>query len=89
MAAALGLSVSRLHALFREEHGTTPHAWLLERRIARACDWLVRTDLPIADLALLAGFSEQSALTRAMRNATGLTPAAYRRQHRENRSIGQ
>jgi AraC-like DNA-binding protein len=89
MAAALGLSVSRLHALFREEHGTTPHAWLLERRIARACDWLVRTDLPIAELALLAGFSEQSALTRAMRNATGLTPAAYRRQHRENRSIGQ
>jgi AraC-like DNA-binding protein len=89
MAATLGLSASRLHALFREEHDTTPHAWLLERRIALACDWLVRTDLPIAELAFRAGFSEQSALTRAMRNATGMTPAAWRRQGRENRSKAQ
>lgn len=87
MARAAGMSVSRLHALFREEHATTPHAWLLAHRIERVRGWLAGTDIPIAELALKSGFSEQSALTRALRKATGMTPAAYRRQHRETRSI--
>lgn len=82
MAKSLGCSVSRLHALFREEHDTTPHAWLLEHRLARVREWLATTEAPIAELALRSGFSEQSALTRALRKATGMTPAAYRRQHR-------
>jgi AraC-like DNA-binding protein len=86
MASSAGMSVSRLHALFRAELDLGPHEWLLERRLARACEWLAHTDRPIAELALSAGFSEQSALTRAMRKAMDITPAAYRRQSRENRS---
>ena len=84
MARSVGVSVSRLHALFRLEHDQSPHDWLLERRLALACEWLVHTDRPIAELALSAGFSEQSALTRAMRKAMDITPAACRRQSREN-----
>jgi AraC-like DNA-binding protein len=86
MAQALGCSVSRLHALFREEHDTTPHAWLLAHRLRRACEWLAGSATPIAEIALRAGFSEQSALTRALRKATGMTPAAYRRQHRSTQA---
>lgn len=89
MAAAVNLSVSRLHALFREELDASPHGWLREHRLARVREWLAGTDLPVAELALRAGFSEQSALTRAMRKACGLTPAAYRRQCRENGSSRQ
>ena len=86
MAASADLSVSRLHALFRDEFATSPHAWLLAQRLARARTWLAQSDLPIAELALRAGFSEQSALTRAMRQASGETPAAYRRQARAQRA---
>lgn len=82
MAGRIGMSVSRLHALFRSEHETTPAAWLSELRIRRAREWLAATDETIAGLALRAGYSDQSALTRAMRRATGLTPAAYRRLSR-------
>lgn len=89
MASAVNVSVSRLHALFREELDTSPNNWLREHRLARVREWLASTDLPIAELALRAGFSEQSALTRAMRKASGLTPAAYRRQSRENGSNPQ
>lgn len=85
MAASLGCSVSRLHGLFREEHDTTPHAWLLAHRLDRVREWLAGSDASIAEIALRAGFSEQSALTRALRKATGMTPAAYRRQHRPHR----
>ena len=85
MAAAAGVSVSRLHALFREELGTSPHAWLLGLRLACARALLAQSTLPIAAIALRAGFSEQSALTRAMRQAGDLAPAAFRHRARQNK----
>ena len=92
MARRIGISPSRLHALSRSEWGLSPQAWLAERRIGHVRKWLAESDLPIADLALRAGYADQSALTRAMQRLTGLTPAAYRRQTRleqKNRSPEQ
>ncbi|MGH8853742.1 MAG: AraC family transcriptional regulator [Telluria sp.] len=89
MARTAGVSTSRLHALFRAELDTTPGDWLLGCRLQCACAWLAGTDQPVAAIALAAGFSEQSALTRAMRRALDTTPAAYRRQHRETGSKTQ
>lgn len=83
MADSAGLSVSRLHALFREELDSTPHGWLSGLRMARVREWLARTDEPIAALALRAGFGDQSALTRALKKDCGQTPAEYRRLHRQ------
>jgi AraC-like DNA-binding protein len=82
MAKAAGLSVSRLHALFREELDASPHGWLLALRMARVREWLANTDEPIAALALRAGFGDQSALTRALKKSIGQTPAEFRRAHR-------
>lgn len=80
MGAHLGLSASRVHALFQQELGQTPHAWLSALRLARVRQLLAGSALPIAEIALRHGYADQSALTRAMRHATGTTPAAYRRQ---------
>jgi len=85
MAARMGLSVSRLHAVFREELDTTPQAWLAERRIERAQQWLTDTPLPLTEIALACGYADQSAFTRAFGRATGLTPAAYRRRAQASR----
>lgn len=85
MARAASLSVSRLHVLFREEHDSTPHDWLLDCRLRHACELLRVTGRPVAEIALATGFSEQSALTRAMRRAMDTTPAAYRRGYAELR----
>ena len=46
---------------------------------------LTRSDAPIADIALQAGFANQSHLTRAFHRATGTSPAAYRRLMRDKR----
>jgi len=83
MARRAGLGASRLHELFRIELDTSPHAWLLEKRIALACRQLAASELPVAEVALAAGFADQSALTRAMRRHLETTPAAYRRRSRE------
>jgi AraC-like DNA-binding protein len=85
MASDAGVSVSRLHVLFREQVGSTPHAFVADLRLKRVQAGLAATNRSIAELAYRAGFSDQSALTRALRKATGLTPAAYRRQFPEIR----
>lgn len=82
MAGKVGVSTSRLHAIFQESVGRSPREWLTEQRLTLVCRLLSNTDLPIAELAYRAGYADQSALTRAMRKAIGLTPAAYRRQAR-------
>ncbi|HUD27619.1 MAG TPA: AraC family transcriptional regulator [Novosphingobium sp.] len=82
MARCAGLSVSRLHALFREDLDATPRGWLSALRLARVRDELARGDRPIAELAHRYGYCDQSALTRAVRGDTGMPPAAYRRRMR-------
>lgn len=82
MASQAGMGVSRLHELFREELGATPRSWLSDLRLKRVREAMASENLSIAELAYRFGYSDQSALTRAMRKATGLTPAAYRRQVR-------
>ncbi|CAH0147237.1 helix-turn-helix transcriptional regulator [Agrobacterium fabrum] len=79
LAACASISESRLHALFIEEFGLSPHRWLIGLRMDKVCTLLSESSLPIAEIALRAGFSDQTALTRALRNAVGETPAAYRR----------
>jgi len=83
MAAQVGMSVSRLHVLFRAELDTAPAAWLSDLRLTWVREQLAASERPVADLALLAGYSDQNALTRAMRRVLGQTPAAYRRHIRE------
>ncbi|GJD62229.1 AraC family transcriptional regulator [Methylobacterium frigidaeris] len=67
----------QLARAFRRRFGTSPHACLVEIRLARARA-LLRAGTPPADAALEAGFSDQSHLGRWFRRAYGLTPAVYR-----------
>jgi len=49
-------------------------------RLRWARHLLRSTPLPISTVAQRAGYSEQSALTRALRRETGRTPSMWRRQ---------
>jgi transcriptional regulator GlxA family with amidase domain len=82
IAAACGLGPRRLHALFREQAGETPHMALTRLRLDQARGLLAHTDLPIAEIALRSGHADQSALTRRLRAVDRLTPAAFRRRAR-------
>lgn len=82
MADHVGVSASRLHALFQQELGQTPRTWLAAVRMGRAEHLLAHTAWPIVEIAAACGYADQSALTRAMRRATGTTPGQTRRQAR-------
>ncbi len=79
MARECGLSVSHFTRAFRKSFGMSPYRWLLQRRIDRAKSLLATSDLPIADIALRSGFSDQTAFTRAFGRVVGDSPARWRR----------
>ena len=82
VCSAAGLSATRLHALFRKHYGQSPHATLVRLRVEAARQLLARTNLSIAEIAVRTGHGDQSALTRRLRLALGVTPAALRRAAR-------
>lgn len=61
-------------------HGLSWQQWLDRSREQLASQYLEDASLTLADIALLLGFSEQSAFTRAYRRWTGRSPGRDRRQ---------
>jgi len=78
LAGIAGLSVFHFARQFKQSAGVTPHHYLVQRRVERAQDMLSRTDLSLAEVALAAGFSDQSHLARHFRQMLGTTPGEFR-----------
>ena len=55
-----------------------------ELRIEHACEELVKRDLPLATIALQAGFVDQSYFSKVFKSFVGTTPAKYRRSFRRS-----
>lgn len=79
LAAAAGLSPSHFKPLFKASTGLAPHQFVIRRRVERARALLLGGRLPMAQVALDAGFAHQSHMARAMRRILGTTPGALRR----------
>jgi AraC-like DNA-binding protein len=61
----------------------TPFASLLDAQRQRCLKQYLKTDMPLLQVAMQLGYSEQSALTRACKRWFGMTPVALRRQLQE------
>ena len=80
LAAAVGLSPSHYACLFRSAMGMPPHAWLIRRRIERACDLLLNPRIAITDIALALGFPSSQHFATTFRKQMGATPSEWRRR---------
>jgi AraC family transcriptional regulator len=78
MADAAGLGLTHFLTRFRCQTGMTPYSYVINRRIGYATLLLRTTDMPITQIALEAGFSDQQHLTRVMRARKGQTPKSVR-----------
>jgi AraC-like DNA-binding protein len=77
VARQLGMSREGYSRAFRRSHGMPPQAFGLVLRLNHARD-LLRKGIPVAEVAVSAGFSDQSHLGRCFRHAFGVTPGRYR-----------
>jgi AraC family transcriptional regulator len=80
LAGLLVLPIDTFARKFRAATGISPYAYVITRRVERAC-WLLReTSLSISEIALTSGFSSQSHFTTTFRRIRGVTPQVYRAQ---------
>ena len=79
LSEALGLSKPHFVRLFRRTAGTSPHRYVMQRRIERARELIVASQVPLIDVASEAGFASQSHLNRLFRKTYGITPGDARR----------
>jgi AraC-like DNA-binding protein len=77
LARVSGLSRFALTRHFRACFGTSPHRYVIMRRLDRARD-LIRTGTPLAEAASASGFADQAHMTRHFRKAYGVSPARWR-----------
>lgn len=76
LAALSNISRFQLLRGFAREVGTTPHAYLVQRRVRLVRQYLAAGRSP-GEAATLAGFADQSHMTRAFARHFGVTPARY------------
>jgi AraC-like DNA-binding protein len=82
LAEMAGLSTHHFARAFKQTVGIPPHGYVLQRRIDHAQQMLRNTDLPMSEIALSAGFSDQSHLARHFRRITGMSPSVVRWEQR-------
>jgi AraC family transcriptional regulator len=66
---------------FKLAVGESPHAYVVRRRLERACHLMVTSAGSLSEIALSVGFSDQSHLCRHFRTVFSQSPASWRREH--------
>ncbi|HEX6649403.1 MAG TPA: AraC family transcriptional regulator [Pyrinomonadaceae bacterium] len=83
MAATVHLSAYHFARQFKVATGMAPHRFVIARRVDRAQQLLQEElDLSLAEIALRAGFSDQSQFTHHFRRVVGVTPKHFRKSAR-------
>ena len=82
IANHVGLSRMHFASQFKAATGLSPHIFVLNRRLAKAKELLVKDKISVIDVALEVGFRSQSHFCVAFKRSTGVTPTAWRTQRK-------
>ena len=78
VAAEVGIHPYHLSRVFQQFHRQTVSEFVNRQRVQFACQELTKSEKGLAEIALTAGFTDQSHFTRVFRQVTGITPRAFR-----------
>jgi AraC family transcriptional regulator len=84
LCALVQRSEAHFSRSFKCTFGESPHVFLVRRRVELAAQYMLTTHASLSDIALRCGFTDQAHLHKHFRQATGHTPAAWRRAHRSH-----
>ena len=70
--------------LFRDTFDTTPHQYLIHRRIEKAKELLRVRSLSVTDVCFEVGFESLGSFSSLFRKCVGHAPINYRRRERES-----
>jgi AraC family transcriptional regulator len=78
IATQAGFSERQLQRLFRRVFGMTIQQFIIQSRVHGAIHELTHSARPIAEIAMMFGFGDQSAFSNSFRQVVGMPPKAYR-----------
>jgi AraC family transcriptional regulator len=65
---------------FKQAFGESPHAYVMRKRLERACHLMITSPVSLTNIALSAGFFDQAHLCKLFRQTFGQTPSSWRRE---------
>jgi AraC family transcriptional regulator len=77
-AAAAGVTPTHFARILWRHEGSTPSEYVRRLRIEYAKIQLLRTEEPLASIAIDSGFADQSHFTRTFARVEGTTPGRFR-----------
>ncbi len=83
LAGRIGLDRSYFGQLFHATTGLAPQQYLLQLRMAKACQLMSRSFLPIGTIAHSVGYHDPLLFSRMFRRVVGQSPTAYRRSQKQ------
>lgn len=78
LASLVKLSKSHFARAFRKSHGISPYGYVLSQRVKVAMERMLVEGVPLGQVALELGCTDQAHLSRVFRRITGTTPSAWR-----------
>jgi AraC family transcriptional regulator len=84
IAAEAGVHPVYLARAFRRSYGCAPAEYARRLRIEAASELLARAEIPLSEVALKAGFSDQAHLSHMFRRMVGVSPGQYRQSVRDS-----
>ncbi|CAI1906316.1 Methylphosphotriester-DNA--protein-cysteine S-methyltransferase [Serratia quinivorans] len=78
LSTLVGISTSHFTREFKTCFGLSAYQYILERRMEKARNLLIRTRLPLSEIAILCGFSSQSQFSTMFARSNQIAPLQYR-----------
>ena len=85
LSAIARRSTAHFSRSFKKAFGEPPHAYVVRRRLERACHLMITSSASLSEIALSVGFSDQAHLCRQFRQAFGQSPSRWRRDFESRR----
>jgi AraC family transcriptional regulator len=80
LSAVARRSPAHFSRSFKLTFGEPPHAYVVKRRLEKACHLMITSAASLSEIALSVGFSDQAHLCRLFRQAFDQSPASWRRE---------
>jgi AraC-like DNA-binding protein len=80
LSAVARRSAAHFARSFKHSFGESPHAYVMRRRLEKACHLMMTSSESLSQIALSVGFSDQSHLCKRFKQALGESPSNWRRE---------
>ena len=72
------MSVSKLTRCFRQVYGVSLHAYVIEARLRKGAELLVREEIPVQEIAEIVGYAKPGQFSADFRKRFGILPGEYK-----------